>query len=149
MKELTALNGLYAQLQQITIANGYATDAGRNVIFLRGGYTDLDDLPLIAIAPADTDTVTNVVGLPATREYNLTVPLIVEGHIETEPDRLDPVYDLLRDLTHAALTWAPTDPSDAITITYAGRTITWPDELNRIATVQVRFNVQFVETLTR
>jgi len=149
MKELTALNGLYAQLQQIKVSNGYATNAGDQVVFLRGSYTDLNDLPMIALAPAEADTVTNIVGLPATREYNLTVPLIVEGHIETDTDNFDPVYDLLRDLTHAALTWVPTDPSDAITITYAGRTIAWPDDQNRIATVQVRLNVQFVESLTR
>ncbi len=149
MKELTAITGLYQQMQLIKRANGYATDAGANVVLLRGSYTDADDLPLIAVAPADADSVNNIVGLPATREYNRTVPVVVEGHIETAPDSLDPVYDLFADITHAALSWQPADPSDAITVTYSGRTIAWPDDQNQIATIQVRFDVQFIESLIR
>ena len=148
MKELDAINGIYNQMQQITSRNGYATNIGSSVFFGRGYYNDINDLPVVVVSPGESDSINNQLGPRDSTEFNITSPLIIECHVEADPESITPIYQAWRDITKAVAAWSPDTVSDRIDITYNGKTITYPDDNNRIAVLQVRFDINYIEDLT-
>jgi hypothetical protein len=136
------LDALKARAQKITIANGYATDAGLRVLIGRQVVSKDDTFPLIAMAVAPEPVLR---GAGDRARLNLDVEFHALATADVD-DPLRPVEDLLGDLKRALFRKEDrTLNGAAIDVAYVGEGTLEREEGGAIVGVRVRLTADYVE----
>lgn len=135
------------RIEHIAIANGYKTDVGMRV--LRGRRRiNVEDLPCLVIIEPDDEVV------KGTRtQCEVTLPLIVEGHMQGDPDNPnDAAHCMIGDIKRAVFTGGlfayGIDGRLKAEIQYDGRVISPRDDGTDVVSAAVRVRVRIAEDLT-
>lgn len=133
------------RVQQITLANGYATNIGDRV-FRGKGSLNAEDLPCIVLVEGD-ETVADQKGA----KINSSVVFMLEGHDVCDPDQPnDKAHQIIADLKRAVFSGDLTldgKLKDKQQIDYRGRTIGARPEGGDIIAASIAFAITMVDDL--
>lgn len=136
------VNQLIAALQQITIANGYHTDAGTNVTRGRPDALAIEELVLPAISLSTQSSRGNV-AKPSTVRKDRTIQVV--GLVDASATDYEPQLDELDEDINRAL--APLITIDALPgtlqVAFAGGDYTHPEGGSNTAAISFTFTISY------
>lgn len=143
-KALTVIKTVQSELEKITIANGYSSDAGFRVSRGRLRLSPDEVFPLLLIHEGD-ESIEKRVG---NNVVQIQLPIVVEGFDVSDPENpLDAAHDLLADIKRALFPSIQKYSGLIIRCEYDGKSIQPPDDGSSFVSVIVRLNILWGEYL--
>jgi predicted TIM-barrel enzyme len=144
-KALTVIKQIQTELEKITLANGYGSDAGLRVSRGRLRISPDESFPLLLIHEGD-ETVDKRAG---NNTVQLSEAVTIEGFAQSDPDNpLDAAHYLLADIKRALFPAIQRHPGLIIRGEYDGKSIQTPDDGSGFVSVQVRIKILWSEYLS-
>lgn len=144
-KRKRIIDEIKTALENILIANGYATDAGNNVFLDRSSFDDAETKPFINIDESE-DSLIEQSGTIAGSKFKLSLPISIEATnncIPLEPSSKG--HELIGDIKKCLFSQEWT--IDIKEINYQSSTIAQHESGSGVVSVSVNAEVIYIETI--